>query len=110
MSHYLTTVRTPASIYLAPAHGDGGCGAGGAAGEAGYFYGVLDTGNNAVVQIAYFFPLRLESVLLWSIKLPARVPHHNNVQISVHEVFAHHFRLPTGARKWYISYVCYAFV
>ena len=35
--------------YLAPAHGDGGGRAGGAAGKAGDFHSVLDAGNDAVV-------------------------------------------------------------
>ena len=39
------------NAYLVPAHGDGRCGAGGAAGKAGDFHGVLNTGNNAVVLL-----------------------------------------------------------
>jgi len=32
------------------------------------------------------------------------VLHHEKVQMPVHEVFVHPFRLPAGARKWHISH------
>ena len=39
------------NAYLTPAHGEGGCGAGGAAGKAGDFHSTLNAGNNAVVLV-----------------------------------------------------------
>ena len=39
------------NAYLTPAHGEGGCGAGGAVGKAGDFHSTLNAGNNAVVLV-----------------------------------------------------------